>query len=132
MYCKNTCKLTPKVVKAELSPLWCKLSSTFLLKEREANISSVIRSSTCYYGSYSLQYYQPEHCKFGNVREEFIFAKFRENKPSRNGKITLSFIDIGEPCLSGEFFTSLICRLILFAKKNLAKISESTAWPLKQ
>ena len=45
----------------------------------------------------------------------FIFAKFRENKTSRKGKITLSFIDIGKSCLSREFFTSLMC-LMLFAK----------------
>ena len=28
--------------------------------------------------------------------------------PLRNGKITLSFIDIGKSCLSRKFFTSLI------------------------
>ena len=43
--------------------------------------------------------------------EDFIFAKL-----SRNGKITLSFIDVGKLCLSREFFTSLICLLMLFAK----------------
>ena len=37
-------------------------------------------------------------------------------KPSPNGKITLSFIDIGKSCLSSEFFTSLICLKMLFAK----------------
>ena len=47
-------------------------------------------------------------------------------KPSRNGKITLSFIDIGKSCLNRGFFTSLVCLLKLFAKINLAKISEST------
>ena len=51
---------------------------------------------------------------------------FVKIKPLRNGRITLSFIDIGKSCLSREFFTSLICLLMLFAKKNLAKISEST------
>ena len=51
---------------------------------------------------------------------------FVKIKPSRNGRITLSFIDIVKSCLSREFFTSLICLLMLFAKKNLAKISEST------
>ena len=44
------------------------------------------------------------------------YAKFREKKPTRNGKITLSFIDIGKFWLSREFFTSLICLLMLFAK----------------
>ena len=46
----------------------------------------------------------------------FTYAKFRENTPSRNGKNTLSFIDIRKPCLSRDFFTSLICILMLFAK----------------
>ena len=39
-------------------------------------------------------------------------------KPSRNGKITLSFIYIGKSCLSGKFIISLICLLMVFAKKN--------------
>ena len=38
----------------------------------------------------------------------FAYAKFREIKPSRNGKITLSFIDIIKSGPSCEFFTSLI------------------------
>ena len=41
---------------------------------------------------------------------------FVKIKPLRNGKITLSFIDIGKSCLSREFFTSLICLLMLFSK----------------
>ena len=42
---------------------------------------------------------------------------FVKIKPSRNGKITLSFIDIGKPCLSRDFFyIILICLLLLFAK----------------
>ena len=56
---------------------------------------------------------------------------FTKIRPSRNGKITLSFIDnyTGKSCLSSEFFTSLICLLMLFGvreNKILAKISEST------
>ena len=49
--------------------------------------------------------------------------KFSENKPSRNGKITLSFIDICKPCLNSEFFTSLhvICLLMLFAKIKFSR-----------
>ena len=39
----------------------------------------------------------------------FAYAKFCENKTLANGKITLSFIDIGYSCLSHEFFTSLLC-----------------------
>ena len=63
------------------------------------------------------------YCKFGNFHEDFIFAKLRicmqsfvKIKPLRSGKITLSFIHIGKPYLNGEFFTSLICLLMLFAK----------------
>ena len=59
----------------------------------------------------------------------FAYAKFREKKPSQNGKITLSFIDICTSCHSYEFLTSLICLLMPFAqKKILAKISESTVF----
>ena len=47
-----------------------------------------------------------------------IFVKI---KPSRNGKITLSFIDIGKSCLSREFFTSLMCLLMLFAKIKFSR-----------
>ena len=46
---------------------------------------------------------------------------FVKIKPSRNGKITLSFIDIGKPCLSREFFTSLICLFMLFAKMKFSR-----------
>ena len=42
-----------------------------------------------------------------------IFVKI---KPSRNGKITLSFIDIGKSSVSPEFFTSLIFILMLLAE----------------
>ena len=52
---------------------------------------------------------------------------FVKIKPSRNGEITLSFIDIGKSCLIREFFTSLICLLILFAK-----ISESTVMDVQE
>ena len=64
------------------------------------------------------------YCKFGFFREDFIFTKLRsfmKIKPSRNGKITLSFIDIGISCLSREFFTSLICLLMLFAKIKFSR-----------
>ena len=47
--------------------------------------------------------------------QNFAYAKFRENKPSRNGKITLSLFDIGKSCLNRETFTSIICLLKLFA-----------------
>ena len=51
----------------------------------------------------------------------YMNAKFHENEPSRNGKITQSFIDIGKSCLSREFFTSLICLLMLFAKIKFSR-----------
>ena len=46
---------------------------------------------------------------------------FMKIKPSRNGKINMSFIDIGKSCLSHEFFTSLICLLMLFAKIKFSR-----------
>ena len=46
---------------------------------------------------------------------------FVKVKPSRNGKITLSFIDIVESCLSREFATSHICLLIRFAKIKFSR-----------
>ena len=48
-----------------------------------------------------------------------LFSRMRsfvKKKPLQNGKITLSFIDIGKSCMSIEFFTSLICLLMIFAK----------------
>ena len=57
---------------------------------------------------------------------------FVKIKPSRNGGITLSFIDIGKSCLIREFFTSLICLLnTIRENKILAKISESTVLSLQ-
>ena len=44
-----------------------------------------------------------------------------EIKPSRNGKITLSFNDIGQSCLNREFFTSLMCLLMRFAKIKFSR-----------
>ena len=67
------------------------------------------------------------YCKFGNFCEDFIFGEtwhmqsFVKIKPSRNGKIALLFIDIGKSCISHEFFTSLICLLMLFAKIKLSQ-----------
>ena len=55
---------------------------------------------------------------------------FVKINPSRNDKITLSFIDIGISCLSREFFTSLICLDAIRENKILAKISESTVYVL--
>ena len=49
-------------------------------------------------------------------RETSHMQSFVKIKPSRNGKITISFIDIGKSCLSHEFFTSPICLLVLFSK----------------
>ena len=55
-----------------------------------------------------------------NFSEDFIFAKFAkfcENKNLAKWQ-NLLFIDIGKPCLSLEFLTSLICLLMLFTKKK--------------
>ena len=60
------------------------------------------------------------YCKFGNFREGFIYAKLRENKSSRNGKITLSFTDLGKSCPSHEILTTKICLLTLFAKMRFS------------
>ena len=46
---------------------------------------------------------------------------FVKIKPSKNRKITLSFIDIGKSCLGREFFTSLTCLLMLFAKIKFSR-----------
>ena len=46
---------------------------------------------------------------------------FVKIKPSRNGKITLLFIDISKSCLSCKLFTSLMCNLMLFAKIKLSR-----------
>ena len=51
----------------------------------------------------------------------FAYAKFREIKPSRNGKITVSLIDIGKSCPNREFFTSLMCLLMKFAKTKISR-----------
>ena len=54
---------------------------------------------------------------------------FVKINPSRIGKITLSFINIGKSCLSCEFFhiTNMSFNAIL-EYENLAKISESTVY----
>ena len=46
---------------------------------------------------------------------------FVKLKPSRNGKITLSFTEIGISCPKREFLTSQICVLMLFAKIKFAR-----------
>ena len=53
-------------------------------------------------------------------RETSHMRSFVKMKPSRNGKITQSFIDIGKFCLSREFFTSL-CLLMLFVKIKFSR-----------
>ena len=60
-------------------------------------------------------------------RKTSHMRSFVKIKPLQNGKITLSFIDIGKPWLSRDFFTLLICLLNANRKnKILTKISEST------
>ena len=67
------------------------------------------------------------YCKFGNFCVDFIFAKLRimqsfvKIKPSQNGKITLSVIDICKYCLNREVFTSLMCLLMQFAKITFSR-----------
>ena len=51
----------------------------------------------------------------------FALLSFVKIKSSRNGEITLSFVNMTKSCPSHEFLTSQICLLMLFAK-----ISEST------
>ena len=51
----------------------------------------------------------------------FAYAKFRENKPSRNGDITLSFTDICKSCPCHKILTWQICLLTLFAKINILR-----------
>ena len=46
---------------------------------------------------------------------------FVKIKPSRNDKLTLSFINIGKFCLKRDFFTSLMCLLMLFAKIKFSR-----------
>ena len=54
-------------------------------------------------------------------RETSHMRSFVKIKPSRNGEITLTFIDMAKSCLSREFFTSLICLLMLFAKVKFSR-----------
>ena len=55
---------------------------------------------------------------------------FFKIKSLQNGKITLSFTDIGKSCLRREFLTSQICLFnAIDENKTLAKISEFTVDP---
>ena len=61
------------------------------------------------------------YCKFVNFREGFFFVKIicevSLNKTfAKWQNHSVVNIDIGKPCLSLEFFTSLICLLMLFTK----------------
>ena len=72
-----------------------------------------------------------------------LFSRsFVKIKPSRNGKITLSFIDIGKSSLSRKFFKSPICLLMPFAKikfsqnfriysKLAERVTEGTSVPFE-
>ena len=55
-------------------------------------------------------------------RETLHMQSFAKVKSSQNGKITLSFTDIGKSCTSRESQTSLICILTLFAKIKISRI----------
>ena len=50
-------------------------------------------------------------------------------KPSRNGEITLSFTEVGKPCLSRDFFTVANMSFNDIRENEvLAKISEFTVF----
>ena len=69
--------------------------------------------------------------KFGNFCEGFIFAKLRsflKTKSSRNGDITLSFIDIGKSCPSRNFLTAHICVLTLFVNIKFSRTGISLSF----
>ena len=72
-----------------------------------------------------------KYCKFGKFsrglyfRETSHMQSFVKKKNSRNGKLTLSFIDIGKSCLSREFSYHISFNAIR-ENKILAKTSEST------
>ena len=51
----------------------------------------------------------------------FTYAKFREIKSSRNGEITLSFVNMAKSCPSHEILMSQICLLVLFAKIKFSR-----------
>ena len=46
---------------------------------------------------------------------------FVKIKPSRNDKLTLSFINTGKSCIKRDFFTSLMCLLKLFANIKFSR-----------
>ena len=57
----------------------------------------------------------------------FAYAKFRENKSSPNGEITLSTTDIGKSYTSCEIFWLQVCLVnAIRENKILAKISGFT------
>ena len=56
-----------------------------------------------------------------NFARTLFWRNFVKIKPSRNCKITLSFIDIGNSCLNREIFTPIICLLMLFAKMKFSR-----------
>ena len=53
---------------------------------------------------------------------------FLKIKPSRNGKVILSFTDIGISCPSSEFLTSQICLNAISKNKILTKCSGFTVY----
>ena len=54
---------------------------------------------------------------------------FVQIKPSRNGKITLLFTDIGKSCLSRKFRVSKICLLTLLAKIKFLRKFPNLQYP---
>ena len=73
------------------------------------NIECVITNFTQFY---VLSIYEdPFHVHFVNTVQlirkfsRFIFSSFVKIKPSLNGKITLSFTDVGKSCPNCEYLT---------------------------
>ena len=61
----------------------------------------------------------PLYCKFGNIREDFIFVKIIS---SRNGEITLSFnIGEGKSCHSRDFYIANMSFKTLIAKIKFSR-----------
>ena len=57
------------------------------------------------------------------ARFTYINNRHSDLAISRNGKITLSYIDISKSCFNRNFFTSIIFLLMLFTKKKSRKFS---------
>ena len=66
------------------------------------------------------------YCKFENNCESFILRRFVKIKPSRNGEITLSFMDVNHASIAIHFYFANMSFNVLRENKIIAKISEIT------